>query len=138
MSKLTSFLEMQQKALIIAVDAGSKGVVASNLAEMKDDFVSKIKFISRQNRVFLWINVGMVLFVFLASVWLVYHFIDNPKNLSIIFGASGVTIGGMVYYMTYLWRQVVGIEMTIALVDHLKPADLPKIIESLLSTIKKK
>ena len=129
---------MQQKALIIAVDAGSKGVVASNLAEMKDDFVSKIKFISRQNRVFLWINVGMVLFVFLASVWLVYHFIDNPKNLSIIFGASGVTIGGMVYYMTYLWRQVVGIEMTIALVDHLKPADLPKIIESLLSTIKKK
>ena len=138
MSKLSSFLEMQKKVLITQVDAGVKGVTTTKLDKIKDDFVSRIKVISRQNRVFLWINVGMVVLVFLASVWLVYHFIDAPKNISIIFGASGVTIGGMIYYMTYLWRQVVGIELTIAMVDQLDSAELPKIIDSLLSTIKKK
>jgi hypothetical protein len=45
------------------------------------------------------------LVVFVGSIWLVYHFIDKPRNLAIIFGASGVTIAGMVYYMTDLWRQ---------------------------------
>ena len=103
--------------------------------DLQNEFKERLSLVSGRNRIFLWINVVMLLVVFLGSVFLVYHFIvtDDLKKLALIFSISGVSISGMIYYMTHLWKQIVGIDLAIALANKLDPSALPAIINSLLS-----
>jgi hypothetical protein len=119
----------------------SNNLLAGETGEQlqKDDFVEKIRIVSRQNRVFLWINVAMLLVLFCGSIILIVYFVSKGQmtSVTIVSSISGLSIAGMIYYMTNLWRQVVGIELAIVMADKLGDAGLPTIINSLLATFKK-
>jgi hypothetical protein len=132
MSQLKKILIDYQNGLRNTVTAGGE---TESAPMAKADFILQLKLISGRNRVFLWINIGMLLVVFLGSILLIYHFINDLDALPKIFGASGLSISGMIFYMTHLWRQIVAIDMTIALADRLDSKTLPAIIKSLLSII---
>ncbi|MDN3583962.1 hypothetical protein [Mucilaginibacter flavus] len=98
-------------------------------------FKAPLQAVSERNRVFLWINVSMLLVVFGLSIFLVYHFLDNAKALAAVFGGMGISLTGLISYMTYLWRQIVAIDLAIAMADRLQPEMILSIINSLLSRI---
>ena len=105
--------------------------------ESKEEFVTVLKLVSGRNRVFLWINIGMLLAVFVGSIAFIIYYIDDLKAVAIISSISGISLAGMIYYMTSLWKQIVGIELAIAMADRMGPGMLPALVNSLLSTVSK-
>jgi hypothetical protein len=104
----------------------------------KGNFVSTIEKISQRNRIFLWITVAMLLTVFSATIFgIVYYINSDLKKVKLISGISGLSIAGMIYYMNSLWRQIVGIELALAMADRLGTSSLLAIINSLLAVRKK-
>jgi VIT1/CCC1 family predicted Fe2+/Mn2+ transporter len=130
-----TLLEYQNK--IIANVQGGDTVAPAIIS--KEEFKNALQPIRDRNLVFLWINVIMLLIVFAGSIFLVYYFIhkDKLQLLVTIFSVSGISIAGLIYYMTYLWRQIVGINITIAMLDRLDGTQIYAIITGLLSTVKK-
>jgi hypothetical protein len=136
MPSLKQTLEQFQKQIRTGLRGGDLSIDAAKPVS-KQEFIDRIKVISGHNRIFLWINVFMLLVVFLGSVYLVYHFINDLNKLTIIFSITGISIAGMIYYMTYLWRQIVGIDLAIAMAERLDDSALPALINGLLASYKK-
>ena len=105
--------------------------------ESKNHFVTELKLVSGRNRIFLWINIGMLLAVFIGSIAFIVYYIDNLKAVAVISGVSGISLAGMIYYMTYLWKQIVAIDLAIAFADRMDPGVLPGIVNSMLTTVGK-
>lgn len=104
----------------------------------KQEFINDISGIGKHKKAMLWINISMLLVIFAGSIALIIYYINDLDKVKLVFGIMGVSISGMIAYMTYLWRQVVGIELAIAMADKLKPEAMAAIINSLLSIVSKK
>jgi|SRR6185437_1155892 len=134
MSTLTDILVKYQDKFKNNIKGGG---IQNSLESTRDDFVDRIGEVSRHNRRFFWITVVMLLVVFVGSIaGIVYSFPDMNK-VKVISAISGMSLAGMIYYMNNLWRQIVGIELAIAMSERLDPASMLKIINSLLAISKK-
>jgi multisubunit Na+/H+ antiporter MnhF subunit len=134
MESLKSALDRLKNKYIMNIDGGDE---APPPPLTKSDIKNALEPISERNRIFLWITVGLLLIIFVGSVLVIYRYIDKPSTLTTIFSITGVSIFGLIVYMTYLWRQIVGINFAIAVADRLDSKDLYSIISGLLSTLGK-
>jgi hypothetical protein len=78
--------------------------------------------------------VGMVVMAFLISIGLVVTLFREPDKITILFGATGLTTAGLISVMRGIWKEKVAIELTIALLENVRP----EAFESLLPVILQK
>jgi len=79
------------------------------------------------------ICVGMVVLAFLISIGLVVTLFREPDKIAVLFGATGLTTAGLISVMRGIWKEKVAIEMTIALLENMKPESLESIIQVILT-----
>ncbi len=102
MKNLKSVLTEYSKSSIKLGDSVEKNVLSeAEILSLKQD----LKSVSSSNNVFLWMTAAMILIVFLGLAFLIYYYIKTPEKLSIIFGASGISIGGLITYMDKLRKE---------------------------------
>lgn len=80
------------------------------------------------------ICAGMVVLAFLISIGLVIVLFREPDKIAVLFGATGLTTAGLISVMRGIWKEKVAIEMTIALLESMRPESF----ESILPVILKK
>ena len=73
-------------------------------------------------------NVG-----FIISIALVIALFREPDKIAVLFGATGLTTAGLISVMQGIWKEKVAIEMTIALLENIKPESLESIIQVILT-----
>lgn len=136
MSKLENILESFKADFAQSVKGGSvEDDIKSD--DRKEEFIVKIQTVSRQNRFIVWILVLVLVSLFIGCAYITYKFINNPKMIQLIFVVTGVSFTSIIYYLNYLWRQIVGIEMALAMSERLDSNALLAIISGLLDTLKK-
>jgi len=80
------------------------------------------------------ICVGMVVLAFLISIGLVATLFREPDKITILFGATGLSTAGLISVMRGIWKEKVAIDLTIALLENMRPESF----ESLLPVILQK
>lgn len=80
------------------------------------------------------ICAAMVVLAFLISIGLVIALFREPDKIAVLFGATGLTTAGLISVMRGIWKEKVAIEMTIALLESMRPESF----ESILPVILKK
>lgn len=76
--------------------------------------------------------VGMVVFAFIVSIVLVILLFRDPEAITILFGATGLTTAGLITAMRGIWKEKVAIELTITLIENMRPDSFESIIPVLL------
>ncbi len=130
MNPMQSFLE------------GFRKKVAANLQgdgeykDLREDFIKGMEAVRKVRWTLVWIIVSMAILIFLLTIVGIIFFItkDRVDLMITISTISGLSLAGMIYYLSALWRQVTGAEMAIYLAPSLNDKDLMDIIDSLLNT----
>jgi len=107
-----------------------------DLEAAKADFMDRMGAIIKNNKTFFWMTVIMLLVIFVATIAGIIYYIGNLNTVKTISTISGLSLAGMIYYMNSLWRQIVGIEMAIAMADRFDAKAMLSIINSLIVTQK--
>jgi hypothetical protein len=79
-----------------------------------------------------YICVGMVILAFLISISLVVTLFREPEKISILFGATGLTTAGLISVMRGIWKEKVAIELTIVLLENMRPESFESILPVIL------
>jgi hypothetical protein len=77
----------------------------------------------------------MVVLAFLISIGLVLTLIQEPDKITILFGATGLTTAGLISVMRGIWKEKVAIELTIALLENMRPESYESILHAILKKI---
>ncbi len=91
--------------------------------------------ISLRNGKIFWVVLSMVLLLFILALLLVGFNQDKPDKIKIIFGITGVSIMGLIYYMTKIWKEKNYIDMTLILVRTLDKEMINSILTALLAKL---
>jgi len=78
------------------------------------------------------ICAAMVVLAFLISIGLVIALFREPDKIAVLFGATGLTSAGLISVMRGIWKEKVAIEMTIALLENMRPESFESIIPVIL------
>jgi hypothetical protein len=76
--------------------------------------------------------VGMVMLAFLVSIGLVIVLFRDPDKIAILFSATGLTTAGLISVMRGIWKEKVAIELTIALLESMRPESFESILPIIL------
>jgi len=121
------------------VDSTKKLGPEAEKVEMKPERVSQLTVqldaLQKRNRFIFWICVIMILVVFVLSLLVTLKFLEQPETLKLIFGATGVSIMGLIYYMNSLYKSVVSVEMLIALVSQMDSQGINTVLAVLLKKL---
>src|SRR5215472_12587520 len=88
--------------------------------------------VSVMNRNYFRICVASLLVVFAGACLLVLRSLDKPTQVAAIFGASGISLLGIITLMIKLWKQKVSTDMMLALAGSLRPQDFKGLVEIIL------
>lgn len=78
------------------------------------------------------ICVVMVVLAFLVSISLVVALFRDPDKIAILFSATGLTTAGLISVMRGIWKEKVAIELTIILLENMRPESFESIIPVIL------
>ncbi|MFN6470529.1 MAG: hypothetical protein RMY36_012760 [Nostoc sp. SerVER01] len=78
------------------------------------------------------ICAAMVVLAFLISIGLVIVLFREPDKIAVLFGATGLTTAGLISVMRGIWKEKVAIEMTIALLESMRPESFESILPIIL------
>jgi hypothetical protein len=79
-----------------------------------------------------YICAGMVILAFLISIGLVVTLFREPDKITILFGATGLTTAGLISVMRGIWKEKVAIELTMALLENIRPEAFESLIPVIL------
>jgi multisubunit Na+/H+ antiporter MnhF subunit len=79
-----------------------------------------------------FICVGMVVLAFLISIGLVIALFQDPDKVTILFSATGLTTAGFISVMRGIWKEKVAIDLTIALLENMRPEAFESLIPVIL------
>lgn len=96
---------------------------------------NELKKVSSKNTVFFWISVSMVVIVFILSLVLIMKFLSDPGKVQTIFSISGVSVMGLIIYMTKLWKDKVNTDMLLILISTLDKEMINPILVSLINKL---
>jgi multisubunit Na+/H+ antiporter MnhF subunit len=98
----------------------------------KQNLANELKEIRLKNGTFFWILVIMTIIVFILSCFFVYRFMNDPSKLKTLFGATGITISGLLFFMQRSWKQKTALDMLLALTSSLDPDTIKTIAAALV------
>jgi hypothetical protein len=75
--------------------------------------------ISDRNGVIFWVILIAVLLLFVLSIVFVALNQDNPDKIKVVFGITGVSVMGLIYYLIKIWKEKNYIDMTLVMVKTL-------------------
>jgi hypothetical protein len=126
------------KSVIQVYAAGSKklGETTFTLNESEQaNLREDLNKISLRNGKIFWVVLSMVLLLFILALLLVGFNQDKPDKIKLIFGITGVSIMGLIYYMTKIWKEKNYIDMTLILVRTLDKEMINSILTALLARL---
>lgn len=97
----------------------------------KEQLKADLQQLRKSNDWSFIICVGMVVLAFLISIGLVIVLFREPDKITILFSATGLTTAGLISVMREIWKEKVAIELTIVLLENMRP----EAFESLLPVI---
>ena len=110
----------------------------SKLAEDSINMLKKdLREVSSKNAVYYWLSIGMILVVFLTALILIFYYIkiNKPENIQIIFGASGISIGGLIFYMNKIRKEKISTDLLLTLVGTMQRESINSILVALLNKL---
>jgi hypothetical protein len=110
---------------------------ASPSSEQVDVLRRDLQRVIRSNETYFRICVGLLLLLFAGACLFVYKSLVDPKNIAIVFSCTGVSVMGVVTQMIRLWKEKVNSDLLLTLVGTLSPAELKKVVDSLLKSYRK-
>jgi hypothetical protein len=101
----------------------------------RQNLAAQLQKISDKNgKIFLAILVlGGLIFIGMAVV--VIYKLDEPDHLKTIFGATGLSLSGIIWYLHQLWKEKNATDLLITLVGVVEKDDLKLVLTALLSKI---
>lgn len=93
---------------------------------------SELSNISKSNRVYFNICVGMYLILFFISVTIILTNLPNIKLLTGLIGVLGISVAGIIKQMISLWREKSHVDLLYILTGTLK-ADVIKSVFQILA-----
>jgi len=115
-------------------DTGKKlGGEPTNLAV--DKLQTELTDLKGRNRVFFWCCIVMVIILFLLSLFFVLYNLNHPEKIQLLFGATGISILGLIYYMNKLWKDISSSDMLITLITTLDKDAINSVLVALLNNL---
>jgi hypothetical protein len=96
-----------------------------------------LRRVIRSSEIYFRVCVALLLVLFLAACLFVYKSLADPKNIAAVFAGTGVSVMGVVSQMIRLWKEKVNSDLLLTLVGTLSPAELKKVVDSLLKSYRK-
>ena len=103
---------------------------AAQVQILRDD----LQRIIRSNENYFRICVGLVVVLFVGVCVFVYTSVSDPKNITAVFAATGVSIMGVVSQMFRAWKEKVNSDLLLTLIGTLSGAELKKVVDSLMKS----
>jgi hypothetical protein len=91
--------------------------------------------VSYKNRSFFYIAAGMLVVLFVAALCLVWLWRDKPQLITTVFGATGISITGIIATMFSHWKEKVRTDMLLAL---LAGTDDLETLKTVIATLSEK
>jgi hypothetical protein len=90
--------------------------------------------IIHSNENYFRMYVGLLLVLFVGACVFVYTSMSDPKYITAVFTATGVSIMGVVTQMFRAWKEKVNSDLLLTLIGTLSGAELKKVVDSLLKS----
>jgi hypothetical protein len=123
------------KSIILRyADTGKKlGGESTNLAA--DNLQKELMDLKNRNRIFFWCCIVMVIILFMLSLFFVLYNLNQPEKIQLLFGATGISILGLIYYMNKLWKDINSSDLLITLVTTLDKEAINSVLVALLNNL---
>ena len=109
-------------------ESSKNGLSEKQVNDLRKD-LSNIS--SRNNKFFLFI-ISLVALIFLLSLIFVIYNINEPEKIKVTFGATGISIMGLIIFMNKLWKEKVSADILLALIVTLQTDMINSILVALL------
>lgn len=119
---------------VIARYAATKklgGEEISRPATEKDQLREDLNNISKRNGTIFWVILIIIILLFALSLLFIAMNQDEPDKIKLIFGITGISVMGLIYYMVKIWKEKNYIDMTLILVRTLKEETVFSILNAL-------
>lgn len=103
-----------------------------NQKEQVEQLRRDLKAVSRSSNLYFNICVVLVLVLFVVCCAIAAVNFHQPKQITVLFSATGLSFFGVVRFLLKLWREKVNSDMLLVLAGQMDAADLRKIVQSLL------
>jgi multisubunit Na+/H+ antiporter MnhF subunit len=127
---------LKEVLLSFKPDAPDFGEKTPDARRVKTDGADQLRRdlqrVSAANKNYFSICVGLLLVLFAGAFVLVVRSLDKPAEIAGIFGATGISLLGIVTQMARLWRQKVNTDMMLVLASNMRPADFKAVVEIVL------
>ena len=94
--------------------------------------------IVRSNAGYFNICVGALVILFAGACLFVYESLDDPKHIAAVFAGTGISVMAVVNQMIRVWKEKVNSDLLLTIVGSLTPAELKKVVDTLLKSQLKK
>jgi hypothetical protein len=91
--------------------------------------------VSAKNKSFFYIGVVMLIVLFVAALLLVWLWRDRPQLITAVFGATGLSLTGIIATMFSHWKEKVRTDMLIALLSGTDEETIKTVIAKLVEAI---
>ena len=97
----------------------------------KDQLREDLNNISKRNGTIFWVILIIIILLFALSLLFIAMNQDEPDKIKLIFGITGISVMGLIYYMVKIWKEKNYIDMTLILVRTLKEETVFSILNAL-------
>ena len=106
---------------------------------VSDDGIQGLKnelaALSSRSNLYFWMCASMIVILLVLALVLIFYWVDAPGKLQIIFGASGLSVGGLIYYMNKLWKEKVSTDLILILVSTVQQEVINSILVALVNKL---
>jgi hypothetical protein len=83
----------------------------------------------------LWLCIGCLLILFGVDLAILFRYLEQPKMVVAIVGATGVGFPVILNFMQKLWKQKFATQTITAILPAISQDDLPAIVDKLLASL---
>ncbi|MGH8548826.1 MAG: hypothetical protein ACRERU_09550 [Methylococcales bacterium] len=127
-TSLTDFLRLLGRLDDIKLGADEHQVnqpTEEDITRLKTRVCENSKF----NRTILILYIVSVCVLYVLGVFLVFHFIDSPDVIGVVFGGTFLSLIGVTERLYRVWREKTIIDVMLTIIDDLPPSEAIKSIE---------
>jgi hypothetical protein len=83
----------------------------------------------------LWVCIVCLLVLFGSDLVVLFRYMEHPRMIGAIVGATGVSFPVILKFMQKLWKQKFATETITAILPSISQSDLPAIVDKLLASL---
>ena len=124
------------KSILIEFAPSAEAALGGRKKDLqRERLTNELLAVSRKNRSLLYIGVGMLIVLFIAALFLVWLWRANPQLITAVFGATGLSLTGIIASMFSHWKEKVRIDLLLVLLTDTDDETIKTVIGKLIEAL---